>query len=351
MASKTPLQTPRTLQEAIKFFADPEKAFQYAVQWRWPDGKIACPRCKSEKHSFINAKGGARKLWFCYACKKQFTLKVGTIFEDSAVPVDKWMVAIWMVVACKNGISSYELGKTIGVMQRTAWFMLQRIRKVLREDFGFGPVNKIGGEGNELEVDETFVGGKVKNMHRSRRVKFAQEEGFVGASTGKTIVQGILDRNLRKVRATVVPNVTREALQNEIFKNIKYGSTVYTDNAVAYDNGLQRRFIHEFVNKTEAYVRGRVHVNGMENFWALFKRSLRGTYVAVEPFHLSRYLDEQVFRYNNRGSREHKVTDADRFTLAMSRIAGRRLTYSDLTGKSESPHHAPTGTRETTTPF
>jgi transposase-like protein len=351
MASKTSLQTPRTLQEAIKFFADPEKAFQCAVQWRWPNGKITCPRCKSEKHSFINAKGGARKLWFCYACKKQFTLKVGTIFEDSAVPVDKWMVAIWMVVACKNGISSYELGKSIGVTQRTAWFMLQRIRKVLREDFGFGPMNKIGGEGNELEVDETFVGGKVKNMHRSRRVKFAQEEGFVGASTGKTIVQGILDRNLRKVRATVVPNVTREALQNEIFKNIKYGSTVYTDNAVAYDNGLQRRFIHEFVNKTEAYVRGRVHVNGMENFWALFKRSLRGTYVAVEPFHLSRYLDEQVFRYNNRGSHARKVTDADRFTLAMSQSAGRRLTYDDLTGKSDSPHHAATAARETTTPF
>jgi transposase-like protein len=347
MASKVPLETPRTLQEVIKFFADPEKAFQYAVQWRWPDGKVACPRCKSEKHSFVNAKGGVRKLWFCYGCKKQFTLKVGTIFEDSAVPVDKWMVAIWMVVACKNGISSYELGKTIGVMQRTAWFMLQRIRKALREDFGFGPINKIGGEGNELEVDETFVGGKVKNMHRSRRVKFAIEEGYVGASTGKTIVQGILDRNLRKVRATVVPNVTRETLQNQILNNVKFGSTVYTDSAVGYDNGLQRRFIHEFVNKTEAYVRGRVHVNGMENFWSLFKRSLRGTYVAVEPFHLARYLDEQVFRYNHRGSHEHKVTDADRFALAMSQVAGKRLTYDDLTGKSESPHHAPTGTGQT----
>jgi transposase-like protein len=209
-------------------------------------------------------------------------------------------------------------------------------------------MTKIGGEGNELEVDETYVGGKVKNMHRSRRLRLAQEEGYVGGNTGKTIVQGILDRNLRKVRATVMPNVTREALQDEIFKNVKYGSTVYTDSAVGYDNGLQRRFIHEFVNKTEAYVRGRVHVNGMENFWSLFKRSIRGTYVAVETFHLSRYLDEQVFRFNHRGSRERKVTDADRFALAMSQVAGKRLTYADLTGKSESPHHAPTGTGQTT---
>ncbi|MFY9740359.1 MAG: IS1595 family transposase, partial [Candidatus Sulfotelmatobacter sp.] len=185
------------------------------------------------------------------------------------------------------------------------------------------------------------------NMHRSRRVKFAITEGYIGAGTGKTIVQGILDRNLRKVRAQVVPNVTREALQSEIFRNVKYGSTVYTDNAVAYDNGLQRRFIHDVVNKTEAYVRGRVHVNGMENFWSLFKRSLRGTYVAVEPFHLARYVDEQVFSYNNRKDGDRKMTDAERFTAVMSKVVGRRLTYSDLTGKSESPHHAPTGTGQT----
>jgi transposase-like protein len=345
MATKTPLKTPRTLQEAIKFFADPEKAFAYAIQWRWPDGKIVCPRCKSAKHSFINAKGGTRKMWFCYNCKRQFTLKVGTIFEDSAVPVDKWMVAIWMLVACKNGMSSYELGKTIGVTQRTAWFMLQRIRKALREDFGFGPMNKIGGEGNELEVDETFVGGKIKNMHRTERTKYMLDTR--GKNFNKTIVQGILDRNLRKVRATVVPNVTREALQNEIFKNVKYGSTIYTDSAVAYDNGLQRRFIHDFVDKTEAYVRGRVHVNGMENFWSLFKRTIRGTYVAVEPFHLARYLDEQVFRFNNRKDGDRKVNDSERFAIAMSQIAGKRLTYADLTGKSESPHHETTGTGQT----
>jgi transposase-like protein len=196
-----------------------------------------------------------------------------------------------------------------------------------------------------------LLGGKVKNMHRSRRVRFAAEEGFSGAATGKTIVQGILDRNLRQVRATVVPNVTRETLQNAILKNVKFGSTVYTDNAVAYDNGMQRRFVHDVVNKTESYVRGRVHVNGMENFWALLKRSLRGTYVAVEPFHLSRYVDEQVFRYNYRKDGERKLNDSDRFAAAMSHVLGHRLTYSDLTGKSDSPHHETTGTGETQVPF
>ncbi|MGB7131584.1 MAG: IS1595 family transposase [Candidatus Sulfotelmatobacter sp.] len=334
---------PKTLQEAIVYFSDADRCFDYAKKLRWPDGKVICPRCKAAKNSFIKT----RRLWFCYGCKKQFTIKVNTIMEDSPITLDKWMTAFWLLANAKNGISSHELGRALGVTQTTAWFMLQRVRKVMREDFGYGPLTKIGGSGSEIEADETFVGGKVKNMHRSRRVKFAITEGYIGAGTGKTIVQGILDRNLRKVRAQVVPNVTREALQSEIFRNVKYGSTVYTDNAVAYDNGLQRRFIHDVVNKTEAYVRGRVHVNGMENFWSLFKRSLRGTYVAVEPFHLARYVDEQVFSYNNRKDGDRKMTDAERFTAVMSKVVGRRLTYSDLTGKSESPHHAPTGTGQT----
>jgi transposase-like protein len=339
------MKQPRTLQEAIAYFADPQRAFDYAVKLRWPNGEISCPRCTARKFSFIKT----RRIWFCYACKRQFTVKVKTIMEDSALGLDKWMTAVWMLVACKNGISSHELGRMLGITQKSAWFMLHRIREALKKH-SFD-TTKIGGEGNELEVDETFVGGKVANMHRSRRTRFAIQEGYIGAATGKTIVQGILDRNLRKIRATVVPNVTRETLQDEILKNVKFGSTVYTDSAVAYDNGMQRRFVHDFVNKTESYVKGRVHVNGMENFWSLLKRSLRGTYVAVEPFHLARYVDEQVFRYNNRKNGDHKLTDADRFAVAMSQVAGRRLTYSDLTGKSESPHHEATGTRETPTPF
>jgi transposase-like protein len=217
MVATNVLPTPKTLQEAIVYFSDPERCFDYAKKLRWPDGNVVCPRCNVAKNSFLKT----RKMWFCYACKKQFSVKVKTIMEDSPITLDKWMTAFWLLSNAKNGISSHELGRALGVTQTTAWFMLQRIRKAMREDFGFGPVTKIGGEGNELEVDETFVGGKVKNMHRSRRLRHAQEEGYAGGATGKTIVQGILDRNFRKVRATVVPNVTREALQNEIFKNVK----------------------------------------------------------------------------------------------------------------------------------
>ena len=333
-----PLQEPKTLQEAVVYFSDPDRCFAYAVKLRWPDGQVVCPRCSTAKHSFIKT----RRIWFCYTCKKQFTVKVKTIMEDSPITLDKWMVAFWMLANCKNGISSYELASTIKVTQTTAWFMLQRIREVMKGK-KFGKSTKIGGEGNELEADETFIGGVTKNMHKSRRLR---ADGL-GPYRNKTIVQGILDRNLRKVRATVVPNVSRETLQDEILRNVKFGSTIYTDSAVGYESGLQRRFVHDVVNKTEAYVRGRVHTNGMENFWSLLKRSLKGTYVAVEPFHLSRYVDEQVFRYNNRKEGDRKLTNADRLAVLMAQVAGHRLTYSELTGKSDSPNHETTGTGET----
>jgi len=334
------MNDPKTLQQAIAYFADPDRCFAYAVKLRWPDGIIVCPRCGVAKNSFIKT----RKLWFCYACKRQFTIKVKTIMEDSPITLDKWMTAFWLLANAKNGISSHELGRALGVTQTTAWFMLQRIREVMK---GRKWSSKIGGEGNELEADETFVGGITKNMHKGRRLKV---DGL-GPFKNKTIVQGILDRNLRKVRASVVPNISRETLQNQILKNVKFGSTVYTDAAVAYDNGMQSRFVHDVVNKTEAYVKGRVHVNGMENFWSLLKRSLRGTYVAVEPFHLSRYVDEQVFRYNHRKDGDRKLNDSDRFAAVMAQVLGHRLTYSDLTGKSDSPHHAPTGAGEIQVPF
>jgi len=332
------MKPPRTLQEAIVYFSDPDRAFEYACKMRWPDGKVVCPRCSSDKNYFIKT----RKLWLCRGCNRQFTLKVNTIFEDSPLGLDKWMTAFWMLVNCKNGVSSMEIHRSLGITQKSAWFMLQRLREALKKS-SFD-TRKIGGEGSTMEVDETFVGGVTKNMHASKRAKLESR----GPYKNKTIVQGILDRDLRQVRATVVPNVSRETLQDQILKTVKYGSTIYTDNAVGYDNGLQRRFVHDMVNKTESYVRGQVHVNGMENFWSLLKRGLKGTYVAVEPFHLERYVDEQVFRYNNRKRADKSpMNDADRFKLAMSQVAGRRLTYADLTGKNESPRHETTGTGET----
>ncbi|MFZ0135596.1 MAG: IS1595 family transposase [Candidatus Sulfotelmatobacter sp.] len=340
------MKAPKTLQEAIVYFSDPDRAFEYAVKLRWPDGKIICPRCSSDKHWFISAKtrkGTPRKLWLCRGCNRQFTLKVNTIFEDSALPLDKWMTAFWMLVNCKNGVSSMEIHRTLGITQKSAWFMLQRLRTALH-DRSFGSTTKMGGPDSEVEADETFIGGLTKNMHKSRKLNLVKQGGIHG---GKTVVQGILDRNLRQVRATVVPNVKRETLQNEILKNVKYGTKVYTDDAVAYEQGMQWRFVHDVINHSEAYVRGQVHTNGLENFWSLLKRGLRGTYVAVEPFHLFRYVDEQVFRYNNRKDGDHKLNDADRFARAMSQVAGRRLTYSELTGKDGSPRHVPTGTGET----
>jgi transposase-like protein len=272
--------------------------------------------------------------------------------EDSPLGLDKWMIALWMLANCKNGISSYELGKALGIRQNSAWFMLHRIREAMQSD----PTYKFGGKGSKggaVESDETFVGPNPKRMHRRRvlEMRRGRGQGKRSGYVGKTAVFGVLDRNLRQVRAKVVPNVKRETLQNQIFENIEKGSKVYTDNAPAYCD-VRYQFIHEVVDHAETYVRGQVHTNGIENFWSLLKRTLRGTYVCVEPFHLDRYLSEQVFRFNNRATKNNQLTDSDRFILAMSQVAGKRLTYSELTGKdTDSLHHETTGTRETQVPF
>lgn len=336
------MKSPRTLQEAIVYFSDPQRAFDYAVQLRWPGGKVSCPRCDSGKNYFIKT----RKLWLCRGCNKQFTLKVNTIFEDSALGMDKWMAAFWMLVNCKNGISSMEIHRSLGVTQKSAWFMLQRLREALHNR-SFGSTTKMGGPGTELEADETYIGGLTKNMHKDRKARLWKQGGMHG---GKTPVQGIFDREARQVRAHVVPDVKRETLQNAVLNNVKHGSTIYTDSAVGYDL-LHSRFVHDVVNHAETYVKGQVHTNSLENFWSLLKRGLRGTYVAVEPFHLTRYIDEQVFRFNNRATKGNDLNDADRFALAMSQVGGRRLTYAELTGKNESPRHVPTGAGETQAPF
>ena len=330
----------KTLQGAIAYFSDPQRAFDAAVQFRWPGGNVTCPRCGDAKHSFIKT----RRIWFCYVCKKQFTVKVGTIMEDSALGLDKWMIALWLLANCKNGISSYELGKAIGIRQNSAWFMLHRIREAMKDDRSF----KFGGEdGGPVESDETFVGPNPYKMHRNRKNTLRQRRGQEMRGDnylGKTIVFGVLDRELRQVRSKVIPNVKRETLQNEILKNVHYGSKVYTDAAVGYDH-FSKEFVHKVVNHAVEYVKGQVHTQGLDNFWSLLKRTLRGTYVAVEPFHLDHYLDEQVFRYNNRATKDNPLNDSDRFAYLMSKVAGKRLTYAQLTGKGvDSLHHPAAGT-------
>ncbi len=317
---------PKTFLEAIQYFSDEQTCIDELARLRWPEGS-QCPACSAKEPYYLKT----QKRWKCRDCRRQFSVKLGTIFEDSPIPLQKWMPAVWLLTNCKNGVSSWEIHRDLGVTQKSAWFMLHRIRLGMKEDYGHGPMNKIGGPESEVEVDETFVGGQKKNMHRDRAVRYETR----GGASGKTVVQGILDRTARQVRAKVMPNVRRETLQAEILKQVKFGTTVYTDEAVAYEQGLQSRFVHDMVNKTQAYVRGRVHVNGMENFWSLLKRGLRGTYVAVEPFHLDRYVDEQAFRFNNRGTKENPVDDYARFEKVLGQIANKRLTYAELTGKTE----------------
>ena len=260
-------------------------------------------------------------------CHKQFSVKTGTVFEDSAIPLDKWLTAVWLVVNCKNGVSSWELSRDLKVTQKTAWFMLHRIRLGLRGS-GWG---KLGGTegGGPVEVDEAFFGPDPRKMHRDRRNR--EQAGFNPRK--KVPVVGMLDRDTRKVRARVVPDVKRETLQDAILANIKHGSKIYSDSATAYPDLNAQNFIHETVTHIDEYVRGQVHTQGIENFWSLLKRGLKGTYIAVEPFHLDRYLDEQVFRFNNRATKDNPLTDTDRFSLAVSQISGKRLTYAELTGK------------------
>jgi ISXO2-like transposase domain/Transposase zinc-ribbon domain len=320
---------PKTLTQAITYFQDADNCLNYLAARRWRSGVI-CPTCGRTDAAFVPS----RRYWQCKTRhpKAQFSVKTGTILEDSALGLEKWLPVMWMVANCKNGVSSWEIHRSLGVTQKTAWFMLHRIRLGMKETHGYGdPQTKLGGQGSEVEIDETFVGGLKKNMHADKKVRYEAR----GGASGKAIVQGILDRDARQIRAKVMPNVRRETLQTEILKQVKYGTRVYTDDAVAYEQGLQWRYIHDFVNKTETYVRGRVHVNGVENFWSLLKRGLRGTYVAVEPFHLFRYVDEQVFRYNNRATKDNPLTDADRFDLLCSQIVGKRLTYAELTAKGE----------------
>jgi transposase-like protein len=310
---------PKSLQDAIVYFSNPDNCIAYLAAKRWPNGVI-CPICGSEKVSAFNP---TRKTWKCskHHSKREFSVKVGSLAEDSAIGLDKWLTALWMLTNCKNGISSCELARDLSVTQKTAWFLLHRIRLALQDET-FG--GKMGGE---VEVDETFIGGKARNMHLSERQRRITGTG----GKDKTIVFGMLERDGR-IRAKVMPDRKRESLQAEIKEHVKVGTALYSDEWVAY-KGLETEYQHQVVDHAMKYVDGRVHTNGLENFWSLLKRGLSGTYVSVEPFHLFRYLDEQMFRYNNRATKDNPLTDSDRFSYVVSKLFGKRLTFAELTGK------------------
>ncbi len=307
-------QTPQTLQDAIRYFSDPDTCLAFMVSIRWPDG-VSCPTCGSKEVAFLKT----RRIWKCSVKhpRQQFSAKVGTVFEDSPIGLDKWFAAAWMVANCKNGVSSYEIHRALGVTQKTAWFMDHRVRLAMRT----GSFEKVAGA---FEVDESFIGGPARNMHKDRKAKITGTGGAV-----KAVVMGLLDRETKKIRLRHVPNTQRETLQGVIREHIQGGSYIFSDAWVAY-NGLDREYVHQVIDHTETYVKGNVHTNGIENFWSLLKRGLKGTYVSVEPFHLFRYLDEQAFRYDNR-----QTNDGSRFVDVMRGATGKRVTYQKLTGHDQ----------------
>jgi len=311
---------PKTLQEAILFYADPDNCLQTMVARRWPNG-VTCPTCGSTDVRFL----ANQKRWECKAkhAKKQFSAKVGTIFEDSPIGLDKWLTATWMISNCKNGVSSWEMHRTLGVTQKTAWFMLHRIRLGMQNT----PTKKLAGT---VEADESFFGGKAANMHLDKLTRYRMGKRRIGGTEGKVAVMGLLERH-GEARVQVLPNTRAYHIRTNIIEHVEKGSTVYSDALRSYRNLPVDGFTHEFIDHAEAYARGAVHTNGLENFWSLMKRAIKGTYVSVEPFHLQAYADEQAFRFNNR----KEMGDADRFNKVLTQIVGKRLTYAELTGKDD----------------
>ena len=306
---------PETQIQAIRYFSDSDNCHNFMVKKLWPNG-VCCPKCGSDKvGKFSTSK---RRLANCKACKKQFTVKVGTIFEDSPLGLDKWLPAVWLIVNAKNGVSSCELSRSLGVTQKTAWHMSHRIRTALSS----GTFRKLEGT---VEVDESYIGGRARFMHKGRRKAKGTGMG------GKTAVMGLLERHSAdkhaRIIAGVVPSTHKRELLGRVKKYVLEGSEVHTDALNSY-NDLGKNFVHKVVDHAECYVKDGVHTNGLENFWCLLKRSIKGTYVSCAPFHLHRYLGEQVFRFN-----ERKDNDQGRFLNAIDGIVGKRLTYAKLIGK------------------
>ena len=302
-------QEPQSLLEAVRYFSDPDLALDFVRRAVWPNGVPVCPDCGGTEHSFLTT----RRIWKCRnkECRRQFSAKVGTIFEDSPLGWDKWLPAVWLIANSKNSISSHELGRALHVTQKTAWFMLHRIRDAMTT----GSFRKLDGT---VEADETFVGGRLDKMHASRRRSMTKWDN-------KVPVAGMVERG-GEVRAVTVPNTGHETLVGNLLRNVELGADLFTDEWAAY-NGLENFFAHKTIDHGREYVRGTVHTNTIENFWSLLKRALKGTQVHVNPEHLHRYVTERTFAYNYRDR-----TDLGRMRLALGGAPGKRLTYAQLIG-------------------
>ncbi len=249
---KTKEQFPRTLLEAVRYFSDPDICLTFMVEMRWPNG-VECPYCASKEFSFIST----RRIWKCKECRKQFSAKVGTIFEDSPIGFEKWLPAVWMLTNDKNGISSYKIHREIGVTQKTAWFMMHRIRLAMRR----GTFSKLSGQ---VESDETYIGGKAHNMHKYKKAQSIKGRG----TAGKAIVMGILERHgskdaVSRVRAKVIHSTATPTIEKEIREAVEPKSELFTDELSSYA-GLDKEYVHKVINHMESYVKGNIHTNGIE---------------------------------------------------------------------------------------
>ncbi len=320
-------EIPATQLDAIRYFSDEQRAHDFLAAMRWPNG-VQCAHCESANVGGLSVstrigrsgKPTTRRVWNCKDCKRQFTVKIGTIFEESPLPLGKWMPAVWMIVNAKNGISSCELARSLGVTQKSAWFMLHRIREAMRD----GVFNLRG----EVEADETFLGAKARNMHAHKWAKFKSTN-----RAHQVAIAGLLERTSEsgasRVKLKIVRNVKAKIVQPNVRENVVAGSEVFSDALLSYE-GLSDAYTHSVIDHAIAYVDGKIHTNGLENFWSLLKRTIKGTYICPKPFHLARYLDEQSTRFN-----ERKDDDAGRFASTMKRAPGRRLTWRKLTAKDE----------------
>jgi transposase-like protein len=306
---KTPVNTSepkfRTLVDVQKRFPDEQSCRDYLESVRW-GGKPVCVHCGSTEKMYRIQNG---KLLKCSACRRPFSVKVGTIFEDSALPLTKWFYACWLISAHKKGISSCQLARDLGVTQKTAWHMLHRVRLSMQTNSFDKPLS------GTVEADETYIGG--------RRV--AQGSGKTGRGTDKTIVFGMAQRG-GDVRSMPVPDVTGQTLKSIINNNVEKGAKIMTDHFSGY-SGLIKDFAHRRVSHLKkTYVNGEIHTQNIENFWGLLKRGILGIYHHTSAEHLHRYCSEFEFRHNTR-----KIDDGERFTSVLHRSAGRRLTYQQLT--------------------
>lgn len=305
--------TPSTILEAVRAFSHPDVAHDFFVQLRWPNG-VACPRqgCGSASVAYM----AKYKRWYCNECKKSFTAKLGTIFEDSPIGFDKWLPAIWLLASNRNGISSCELARALNVTQKTAWFILHRVRLAMKNE----SFRKLAGT---VEADESYIGGKTHN--KPLYIRRQLRDG--NPTADKTMVFGMVERG-GDVRAMTMPGSKPKlpTILPVLRKNVHEDATFYTDSAQLYTHINEYFLNHSSVNHSALeYVRGSVHTNTIESFWAVLKRTIGGTYIAPRPWHLDRYLDEQIFRFN-----ERKNDDGPRFVKAAKAADGKRLTYAEL---------------------